>query len=277
MERLEEDRVAELAAALGSRLGAAPEVAVILGSGWSDQAAGLLKDRQVVPLAELPELPLPRVEGHAAELQIGVLAGRRCLLQGGRVHAYEGYAAAELVRAARALARWGVPSLLLLNAAGGVRPDLDPGSLMPFADHINLGLPNPLAAPETPDGKHVFLDLVDLYDPPWREALLRSSEEVAAPGVYAGLPGPSYETPAEVARLAAMGASAVGMSTIPEAIAARAAGARVFALSLITNFAAGVSGSRPSHDEVLETASAHGAAAARVLAAAVAAAPTLSR
>jgi purine-nucleoside phosphorylase len=143
---------------------------------------------------------------------------------------------------------------------------------MPLLDHINLGLPNPLAANQSEDGSATFLDLVDLYDPSWCQALLAARPELI-PGVYAGLPGPSYETPAEVCRLQQMGADAVGMSTIPEALAARAAGATVMAVSMMTNYAAGIDGSRPSHAEVLETAAAHGERAAEVLSATITAAP----
>jgi purine-nucleoside phosphorylase len=143
---------------------------------------------------------------------------------------------------------------------------------MPFSDHINLGLPNPLASDQSEDGGAHFMDIVDLYEPTWRDALLVSRPELT-PGVYAGLSGPSYETPAEVFRLQQMGADAVGMSTIPEALAAKSAGARVMALSMMTNYAAGIGGSRPSHAEVLETAAEHGSTAAEVLAATIQAAP----
>lgn len=271
METLEGDRVAALAAALGAALGPAPEVAVVLGSGWKERAAGLLDEPVSLPLEGLDGWPLPRVAGHGAELLLGQLDGVRTLLCGGRVHAYEGYPARELVRGVRALVRWGTPAVLLLNAAGSTRADRPPGDLMPFADHIDHGLPQPLAADQSEDGGARFLDLVDLYDPAWRARLLEA-EPGLRPGVYAGMRGPSYETPAEVRMMATLGADAVGMSTIPEAIAARAAGARVLAISLLSNYAAGVGGSRPSHEEVLETAQAHAAAAARVLAAAVRAA-----
>ncbi len=263
--------VDSLAQALAGALGPAPEVAVVLGSGWKERAAGLLTGTSTLELAELPAWPQPRVAGHGGELVVGDLDGVRVALCGGRVHAYEGYPARELVRGVRALVRWGAPAVLLLNAAGSTREERPPGELMPLADHLNHGLPNPLDADQSEDGEAMFLDLVDLYDPEWRGRLLEAEPELR-PGVYAGMPGPSYETPAEVRAMAALGADAVGMSTIPEAIAARAAGARVLAVSLLSNYAAGVGGSRPSHEEVLETATAHGEAAARVLAAAVRAA-----
>jgi len=266
------DLVTSLADGLSTRLGDAPEVAVVLGSGWADRADGLLENLERIPLSDLPNWPLPRVSGHSAELRLGNLDGRRVLLCGGRVHSYEGWEARELVRGVRALVRIGVNNILLLNAAGSLRDNRTPGDLMPLSDHINLGLPNPLVANQSEDGSATFLDLVDLYDPSWFQALLAVRPELI-PGVYAGLPGPSYETPAEVRRLQQMGADAVGMSTIPEALAARAAGATVMAVSMMTNYAAGIDGSRPSHAEVLETAAAHGESAAEVLSATITAAP----
>lgn len=270
----EADAIHAALAILGTRLGEAPEAAAVFGSGWKELAGDLLTADEALPLAEVPSWPRPKVQGHGGELRVGELTGggRRVVFCTGRVHAYEGFEARELVRGVRVLAAWGVPRILLLNAAGSLEEEREPGSLMPFADHLNLGLPNPLQADQTEDGIPVFLDLVDLYDPAWRRALAAACPELR-PGVYAGLPGPSYETPAEVARLRKVGAHAVGMSTVPEAIAARAAGAHVMAISLITNWAAGLRDSRPSHGEVLETARDNAAAAARVLAAALAAAP----
>lgn len=268
----EQSKIADLAAALTETLGEAPEVAVVLGSGWKERAAGLLDGPQSVACADLPGWPTPRVAGHGAELTLGTVVGRRTLLCGGRIHSYEGYPAAELVRGVRALAAWGTGSLLLLNAAGSLRVDLPPGSLVALRDHINFGIPSPLRADQTPDGSVEFVDLVDLYEPSWRASLRGSCPDVGE-GVYAGLPGPNYETPAEISMLARLGADLVGMSTIPEAIAARAAGLPVLAMSMVTNLGAGLEGSRPSHGEVLDTAAQHGSRAAEVLAAAVAAAP----
>lgn len=268
----ESSRVLALVEVLQQRLGNAPEVAVVLGSGWADRADGLLEDVQEVSLKQIDNWPHPIVPGHEGFLRLGTLNGRRVALCGGRVHAYEGYSAAELVRGVRALIRWGAPCVLLLNAAGSLDPARPPGSLMPLSDHINFGLPNPLQRGQNCGLGEEFADLVDLYDPAWRDALLKRMAEQGVelqPGVYAGLPGPSYETPAEVRMLRGWGADAVGMSTVPEAIAARALGARVMAISMMTNLAAGIDGSRPSHSEVLETAAAHSAAAANLLVAAV--------
>ncbi len=268
----ETDLVAHLAGSLQGHLGSAPDVAVVLGSGWAERADTLLSGVERLPLSELEHWPLPKVEGHSPELRLGTVEGRRVLLCGGRVHSYEGWEACELVRGVRSIVKWGTSKILLLNAAGSLREDRPPGSLMPFADHINLGLPNPLASDQSEDGGAHFMDVVDLYEPAWRDALLASRPDLIS-GVYAGLPGPSYETPAEVFRLQQMGADAVGMSTIPEALAAKSAGACVMALSMLTNYAAGIGGSRPSHTEVLETAIKHGSAAAEVLAATIQVAP----
>ncbi|MCH2101729.1 MAG: purine-nucleoside phosphorylase [Planctomycetes bacterium] len=268
----EQSKITGLAAALAETLGDAPEVAVVLGSGWKQQAAGLLSEPQAVACSDLPGWPTPRVAGHSGELILGTVAGRRALLCGGRIHSYEGYPAADLVRGVRALAEWGTSSLLLLNAAGSLREDLPPGSLVALRDHINFGIPSPLRADQTADGSVEFVDLVDLYEPAWREALRATCPDVEE-GVYAGLPGPNYETPSEIAMLSRLGADLVGMSTIPEAIAARAVGLPVMAMSMATNLGAGLEGSRPSHGEVLDTAAEYGGRAAEVLAAAVAAAP----
>jgi len=267
----EKQNISWLASALAAKLGEAPDVAVVLGSGWAERADGLLDDIKRFDLNDFEHWPLPRVQGHAPELRLGRLGDKRALLCGGRVHAYEGYSAAEIVRPVRAMIEWGVTNVLLLNAAGSTREELAPGTLMALSDHLNFGLPNPLTGPNTPTGAITFVDLVDLYDPTWRAALTTACPDVKT-GVYSGMLGPSYETPAEVAMVAKLGGDAVGMSTIPEAIAARAAGARGLAISMMTNLAAGVGGSRPNHQEVLDTAAEHGKRASEVLAKAVLAA-----
>jgi len=263
-------KVDALVEILNRQHGVAPEVVVVLGSGWKDRASGLLEDTDVVDLRGLDNWPSPKVQGHGNELVLGCLRGtsHRIGMCAGRVHAYEGYSAAELVRGVRAMVRWGAPNVLLLNAAGSLSEDRSVGSLMPFSDHINMSLPNPLQQGQNCGLGSQFMDLVNLYDPEWRAKLLQRRPELV-PGVYAGLSGPCYETPAEVRMLSQLGADAVGMSTIPEAIAAKAVGARVLAISMLTNFAAGIGGSRPKHEEVLQTASANAEVAAEVLEAAL--------
>jgi purine-nucleoside phosphorylase len=269
----ENTRTEVLVEALQAAFGEAPEVAIVAGSGWAVAAEDLLEDVRVRPVAAFPGWPVPQVAGHAGSLRVGMLAGRRVAVSGGRVHAYEGRSAAEIVRGVRAMVQWGAPAVLLLNAAGALDPQRAVGAVMPFSDHLNLGLPNPLAGVGEPDAAPRFLSLVDLYDAAWREALLARAAadgRPLQPGVYAGLRGPSYETPAEVRMLRGFGADAVGMSTIPEAIAARAAGARVMALSLLTNLAAGLEDSDPDHHEVLEAGRRHRQEAMRGLEMAVA-------
>jgi len=267
-------KVDALVEVLQQWLGEPPEVAVVLGSGWKERAQGLLKDTQDIDLRGLDNWPTPAVAGHGASLVLGTLPAegahpaRRVALCEGRVHCYEGRPIAEVVRGVRALVRWGTPHLLLLNAAGSLRQDWQPGTLMALTDHLNWGLPNPLTGGQNCGHGPEFINLVDLYSPQWRERLRAACPELQQ-GVYAAMPGPSYETPAEVRMLAKLGADAVGMSTVPEAIAARALGAEVMAMSMMTNLAAGLAGSQPSHQEVLETAQAHGDAAAAALLAAL--------
>lgn len=255
-------------------LGTPPDVAVVLGSGWKERAQGLLENTEEIDLRGLDNWPTPAVAGHGASLVVGTLPAsekgpqRRVALCEGRVHCYEGRPIAEVVRGVRALCRWGTPHMLLLNAAGSLRGDWQPGTLMALTDHINFGLPNPLTGGQNCGIGPEFVNLVDLYSPAWRQRLLAAQPQVVE-GIYVAMPGPSYETPAEVQLLRQLGADAVGMSTVPEAIAAKALGAEVMAMSMMTNLAAGLEGSQPSHEEVLETAQAHGAAAADALAAAL--------
>ena len=244
----EKQLVTDIAQQLQTLAGAPPSAFAVLGSGWKEQAESLISVELRINLADISHWPLPAVSGHGGELVVGQLLGsdRRVAFITGRVHAYEGYSGAELVRGVRGMIEWGAKNVLLLNAAGSLSEDMPPGSLMTLSDHINYSLPNPLAGGE-------FIDLVDMYHPEWRAALLEKCPDIM-PGIYAACIGPSYETPAEVAMLQKMGANAVGMSTIPEAIAAHAMGARVMAISMLTNLAAGIAGSRPNHQEVLDTA-----------------------
>ena len=225
--------IARAASFLGRRLSARPEIAVILGSGLGDLDLGPVTDR--LPYAKIPGFPRPGVGGHAGVLT----AGGRVVVLRGRSHYYEGRSMEEVVRPVRILARLGVKTLILTNAAGAVNPKFRPGDLMLIRDHLNLMGVHPLR------GAPSFVDLTVVYDRGLRKRV-RLHE-----GVYAAMCGPSYETPAEVRMLRTLGADAVGMSTVPEAIAAREAGLRVLGISLITNLGAGL-GKRPlSHAEVL--------------------------
>jgi purine-nucleoside phosphorylase len=223
----------------------AVDVAFVLGSGLGEFAERIQRAR-AIPYAEIDGLPVSGVKGHAGRLVIGELGGVKVLAQQGRVHLYEGWSVSEVTRAVRAIAKRGCRRFVLTNAAGGIRPEWRPGLLMTIRDHLNLQGRTPLARDEAG------------YARPYDEGLTAALHEVAKErgialesGVYAGLLGPSYETPAEIRMLAKLGADAVGMSTVAETLAARACGARVAGISLITNQAAGISGERLSHEEVI--------------------------
>jgi purine-nucleoside phosphorylase len=243
---LEVQRAAE---ALAPRLPERPVVALVLGSGLG----GLVEELDgavTVPAAEVPGLPVPRVPGHAGALVAGRLAGVPVLALAGRVHLYEGYTAAEVAFATRLAAAVGARTLVATNAAGGVNPDFAPADLMVLTDHINMLFDNPLKG--APD----FVDLAGAYDAELRAEALRIGGSAGVPirqGVYLASPGPSYETPTEIQLFRSWGADAVGMSTVPEVIAARAHGMRVAAVSAITNVHR-PGGTPTSHQEVLEVA-----------------------
>lgn len=235
-------------ATLHDRLGAAPDVAVVLGSGLSGLADSLDEVEGRVDYADLPGLAPSTVAGHPGRLTVGRWAGARVALLEGRVHAYEGHDAAQVVSPVRAVASWGAGVVVLTNAAGGIAADCRRGRLMLIEDQLNLTGMSPLIGPR-------FIDMRDAYDPELRAMLRRApgGEEIPT-GVYAGLRGPQYETPAEVRMLATLGASAVGMSTVLETIALRAEGVRVAGISCITNRAAGLDAEALDHDDVRETA-----------------------
>lgn len=232
---------------LAEKFGAPVDVGIVLGSGLgalADQVEG----KRVAPYNEIAGFPMSTVAGHAGQVVVGRLAGRSVALLRGRWHLYEGYEPQQVTVGIRSLARWGVKSVVVTNAAGGVAPRLAAGDLMLITDQINLTGHSPLR------GTPAFIDMSAAYDPAFREAALAASKECGVPlqqGVYAGMAGPQYETPAEVRMLAALGADAVGMSTVLETIAARHAGLRVLGLSCITNAAAGATG--VNHADVLKT------------------------
>lgn len=220
-------------------------LAFVLGSGLG-AFAERLEDPVAIPFAELDAMPRSAVPGHAGRFVLGRIGGVRVIAQQGRVHLYEGWSVSAVARSTRALARIGCQAVVLTNAAGGLRREWMPGTLMRIADHVNLQGVTPLERREAGS--------VAPYDEALGLALDAAAGDAGVAlecGVYAGLPGPSYETPAEIRMLRWMGADAVGMSTVCEALAARAAGLRVAAISCITNLAAGIGASPPSHDEVL--------------------------
>jgi len=237
------ETVVVAAGAIRPRLIERPAVAIVLGSGLGGLAREV-EDAVRVDAAEVPGLPVPRVAGHAGELQFGRLAGVPVAVLAGRVHTYEGYSAGEVAFAVRVAAQLGCRALVATNAAGGLDPDLDPGDLMVISDHVNFLADNPLA------GAPAFVDMIDAYDPELRALAAQLGAHRGMPvreGVYIAVRGPSYETRAEVAMFRSWGADAVGMSTVPEVIAARAHGLRVAAVSVITNRC----GEPTTHQEVL--------------------------
>jgi purine-nucleoside phosphorylase len=249
--------VDEAVSAVEARAGGAiPEVAVVLGSGLGD-FANRLTDAVSIPYSDLPHWPAARVIGHEGRLVIGALGGKRVAALSGRAHFYEGHDLRTVTFATRVIGRLGVKVLILTNAAGGVNVALTPGMLMVMDDHINLLGSNPLVGPNEDRFGVRFPDMTEVYSKRLRvlaDAVARSQGLRIGHGVYAALHGPSYETPAEIRFLRAIGADAVGMSTVPEAIVARQMGVDVLGISCITNAAAGVLPQPLNHAEVMEVA-----------------------
>ena len=220
------------------------DVAVVLGSGWAPAAAELGEPSAVVPMAELPGFTPPSAAGHTGQVLAVAVGGIRVLVLLGRIHAYEGHDLRHVVHPVWTACAAGARAVVLTNAAGGLREEYTVGQPVLISDHLNLTARSPLVGAE-------FVDLVDAYAPRLR-ALARDVDPTLVDGVYAGLPGPHYETPAEIRMLRTLGADLVGMSTVHETIAARAAGAEVLGISLVTNLAAGMTGQPLNHLEVLE-------------------------
>src|SRR6266478_6864903 len=232
-----------------------PTIAMVLGSGFNHLLSELEVDGKT-SYANVPGFPPVGVSGHAGQLLIGRLGGTPVIIFSGRAHFYEGHPMALVTFAVRALAEYGIRDLLLTNAAGGVNRLFNQGDFMVVTDHINLMGKNPLHGAAWP-GLPRFVDLTRTYDPGLKRLLHRAARQCRMKlrsGVYLALAGPSYETPAEIRAFARLGADAVGMSTVPEAIVARQCGLKVAAVSCITNLAAGIGKGPLSHAEVLETA-----------------------
>ena len=223
-----------------------PRTALVLGSGLSSLADGL-KNATAIPYGEIPHFPHATNQAHPGVLYAGELDGEKIFCFSGRCHCYEGYTMEEAAFYVGVLAALSVERLVLTNAAGGIRPGLQPGDLLLIADHIKLGPGSPLVGPK-------FADMTRAYDPAFRQIALEVAAEMGfslVEGVYMYAPGPQYETPAEIRAFRALGADAVGMSTVPEVIAAAWWGIRTLGLSVITNLAAGMTGQPLSDQEVL--------------------------
>lgn len=250
------DRVTEAAEWLRGRGFGRAEVGIVLGSGLGPFTSAM-DDAFAVDYAAIPHFPASRVVGHAGRLVEGRVRGRRVAALSGRVHLYEGHDLRTVTFAVRTLGLLGIRTLVLTNAAGGINPELSPGTLMVIDDHINLMGTNPLIGPCDPRWGPQFPDMSEVYSSRLRALAEQAAAQVGQGvrhGIYIAVPGPSYETPAEIRAFRALGADAVGMSTVPEAIVARQMGMEVLGLSCITNMAAGVLPQPLRHDEVLETA-----------------------
>lgn len=225
------------------------QVAIVLGSGLNS-FADALEVEATIPYDAIPGLPASKVPGHTGAFALARVEGHPLLLCRGRVHLYEGWGAHEVTTGVRLLHRLGVHRLILTNAAGTLNPAFPPGQWMMLTDHLNLTGASPLF------GGPNFIDLTEAYSPRLREIFRHAAAEASLPlheGIYASLPGPQYETPAEIRMLRALGADAVGMSTVLETIQARALGVEVAAFSCLTNWAAGITGESLSHEEVTDT------------------------
>ena len=249
-------RIDNAVAYIRSRTDAEPEFGMILGSGLGD-FADTLENRLVIPFSEIPDFPAATVPGHVGAFVFGTKHGRSIVCLQGRIHYYEGHPMSLLSMPVRMMAKLGVKLLVLTNAAGGVNKDYRPGDLMLITDHINFSGGNPLIGPHEPEFGPRFPDVSDLYSSNLRLKIKLAAVEAGIglrQGVYMMFSGPSYETPAEIRMARILGADAVGMSTVPEAIVAAQCGIKCLGISCITNLAAGVSPNKLSHQEVMETA-----------------------
>ncbi len=260
-------RAREAAAVLRPCLSGAPAVAIVLGSGLNDLAARV-EAAQVIPYARVPHFPRATVAGHAGQVLCGKLAGEDVVVFQGRFHYYEGHDLDTVTFPVRVVQELGLKVLILTAATGGIGEGLRPGSLMLLTDHLNLIGANPLRGPNDQSLGTRFPDMSEVYSKKLRAIALEEAKAIGlelASGVYACMSGPSYETPAEIKMLRTLGADVVGMSTVPEAIVARHAGIEVLAVALVSNAAAGYSGTPITHEEVLEAGKKAGPALAHLI------------
>lgn len=254
----EMERIERALAAVREKTDFVPEVAVILGSGLGG-FGDMIRQEAVVSYADIPGMPHSTAPGHAGRFVFGYVENTPVMVMQGRVHLYEGYGVRDVVLPVRLMAATGAKILFVTNASGGMRPDLSAGTLMLISDHISSFVPNPLIGPNIDELGTRFPDMSTVYDRDLRDLLRDTAEKNNIPlpeGVYVQLTGPSFETPAEIRMLAALGAHAVGMSTVVEVIAARHAGMRVCGVSCVSNLAAGFSPTPLSSEEVIAASNA---------------------
>lgn len=255
VEAISSTYIKEAAAVIRQRIGFQPEIGLILGSGLG-MLADLIENPIVIPYGDIPHFPVSTVEGHAGELVAGQIQGKPVVMMKGRFHLYEGYSVYKVTLPVRVMKEIGVSKLVVTNAAGGINLSYKPGDLMLIRDHINFTFRHPLIGPNDNELGVRFPDMSEAYSARLRSIAQDTAKELGLPlqeGVYVGLLGPSYETPAEIRMLRTMGADAVGMSTVAEVLVARHAGMEVLGISCISNMAAGILDQPLSHEEVIET------------------------
>lgn len=248
--------ITEAANAIQQRLPFQPEIAIILGSGLGP-LANEIQSPVSIDYSEIEHFPVSTVAGHDGKLICGTISGKKVLVMKGRFHYYEGYEMDTVTFPIRVFAKLGIQNLIVTNAAGGIREDLNPGSIMVITDHLSFMCPSPLRGPNLDDFGPRFKDMTEVYSKDLislaQNAAIQENISINS-GVYAFFRGPQYETPSEIRGIAALGADAVGMSTVPEAIVARHCGMKILGISLITNKAAGLNTQELNHKEVTETA-----------------------
>nr|WP_226375412.1 purine-nucleoside phosphorylase [Effusibacillus dendaii] len=250
------NQIDESASVIRKQISGTPKIGLVLGSGLGILAEEV-ENAVTIPYDTIPHFPVSTVEGHAGQFVFGRFAGQMVAMMQGRFHFYEGYSVGQVTFPIRVMKRLGIDTAVITNASGGINKDFAAGDLMLIRDHINLTGQNPLIGPNHPELGVRFPDMSNAYDRDLRELAHRLANQLSIPlqeGVYAGLTGPSYETPAEIRMLRQLGADAVGMSTVPEVIVAKHMGMRVLGISCISNLAAGILDQPLSHQEVMETA-----------------------
>lgn len=246
--------IEEAAAYILSKIDFEPEIGLILGSGLGELAEET-EDAMAIPYESIPGFPVSTVEGHAGQLVCGTLRGKKVISMQGRFHYYEGYTLNQVTFPIRVMKAIGVTSMIVTNAAGGINKNFQPGDLMLIEDHINFTGNNPLIGPNDNESGPRFTDMSQAYDKEYQHIVLEAAKKHDIPlqkGVYFGLSGPTYETPAEIRMARTLGGDSIGMSTVPEVIVARYVGMRVLGVSCITNLAAGMQETL-NHAEVVET------------------------